>query len=96
MKHVVVPYTVKLESLEIVKHMVRKFISAIKENEPETLVYKSLQQMEEPTKFIHIMTFSNSAAEEYHRQTEHCKEFVTALYPCCETKPRAIVYTEIN
>ncbi len=96
MKHVVVPYTVKLESLENVKAIIGKFISAIKENEPKTLYYKSFQQSDSPKKFVHIMTFSDTQAEDYHKRSKHCREFTDALYPLCTVMPKPIHYNEIE
>lgn len=96
MKHVVVPYSVKSESLEKVKIIIRKFIFDIEKNEPKTLYYKSFQQTDEPTKFIHIMTFLNKKAEDYHKNTKYCREFTDALYSLYEKMPTPINYSEIN
>ncbi|MEK6152812.1 antibiotic biosynthesis monooxygenase [Flavobacteriaceae bacterium 3-367] len=96
MKHVMVPFTIKPEALGAVGPIIGKFISAIKKNEPKTLLYQSLQQADEPTKFIHVMTFSDDASETYHKKSKHCAEFVAALYPLCEIMPKPIVYYETN
>jgi len=94
MIHIIIPFTVKTESLETVKALLSKFISAIKKNEPGTLLYKSFQQTDVPAKFIHFMTFADRA-EETHRATKHCKEFVEALYPLCIELPKSSSFNEI-
>jgi quinol monooxygenase YgiN len=95
MIHVIIPFTVKTESVEIVKTLIKKFVSAIKKKEPGTLLYKSFQQTDAPTKFIHFMTFTDKAAEENHRVTEHCKKFVETLYPLCTELPKSSTFNEI-
>jgi quinol monooxygenase YgiN len=96
MKHVVIPFTVKTESLETVITIIREFISAIEEKEPGTLMYKSLQKSDEPEKFLHVMIFEDEQAQRFHRQTEHCKHFVDNLYPLCTEMPKASEYNEIR
>lgn len=96
MKHVVVPFSIKPEALEVVGPIIQKFILAIKQNEPNTLLYRSLQQTDEPTKFIHVMSFLDTESEMFHKQSEHCAAFVAALYPLCELMPKPVQYTEID
>lgn len=96
MKHVIIPFTVKSESMETVETIIKKFISEIEKNEPGTLMYKSFQQTDEPAKFVHVMTFADEEAEKIHRQTDHCKHFVERLYPLCTEMPRATEYNEIT
>lgn len=95
MINVIIPFTVKTESLETVKIHVQDFISDIKKNEPGTLMYKSFQQKEDPEKFIHIMTFVDDNAETNHRQSSYCKYFVDKLYPLCTEMPSPAEYNEI-
>lgn len=96
MKHVFVPYKVMPASIGKVKSIVSKFISAIQKNEPKTLFYKSFQQTDDPTTFIHIMAFLDIEAENYHKTSIYCREFTDALYPLCEVMPKPVHYNEIN
>lgn len=96
MIHIFIPFTVKPDSLEYVKILILDFISAIKKNESGTLMYKSYQQKEDPTKFIHVMTFVDEKSQTKHRQTSYCKYFVEKLYPLCTEMPSPAEYNEIT
>jgi len=95
MKHVFIPFTVESNSLEDAKSIIKKFVRTVQQKEPDTLMYHSFQQSDEPTNFVHIMTFKNEEAMELHKYTEHCKEFVDRLYPLCAILPKASMYYEI-
>lgn len=95
MEHVIIPFRVKSDSLDEAERVIKKFVFAVRENEPDTLVYRSFQDSEDPCKFIHIMTFKDATAMEHHRQTPYCLEFVKALYPLCSEKPRPQPYSEV-
>lgn len=96
MIHVFVPYKVKPESIEEVKAIVAKFIAAIEKNEPGTLLYKSFQQVDDPSYFTHVMAFQDSEAEMLHKKSSYCREFTDVLYPLCEIMPKAIGQNEIH
>jgi len=96
MKHVMISFSVKPEELDKVKAIIGEFISAIHKYETDTLMYKSFQNSTNPTRFIHIMTFKDDEAMDYHRQTKHCREFVDRLYPLCAELPVANLYNEIR
>jgi quinol monooxygenase YgiN len=85
----IVKYKVKDDYVEIVKGLVRKFVTRVKDNEPETLVYESYQ-LEDKKEFVHFMKFQSREGEEFHRSTKWAKEFVDSLYPLCERKPEFI------
>ncbi|MEX0314118.1 MAG: putative quinol monooxygenase [Allomuricauda sp.] len=95
MIHVFVPYKIRPESIEVVKATIAKFISEIEKNEPETLLYKSFQQTDDPTCFTHVMTFKNAAAEMLHKKSSYCREFTDVLYPLCEIMPKPVAQNEI-
>ncbi|MEO9512928.1 MAG: antibiotic biosynthesis monooxygenase family protein [Flavobacteriaceae bacterium] len=96
MQHFFVPYKVKAEAVDTIKKVVARFISKIEKNEPGTLFYKSFQEEEDPTRFVHIMTFANTEAQRAHKKSAYCTEFTNALYPLCEIMPHPINYIEIH
>ncbi len=82
-----VAYKVKNDSLDEAKMLVREFVENIKLNEGETLLYRALQESDDPTKFIHFMTFADEYAEEQHRNSNYCEEFTESLLPLCDEDP---------
>lgn len=96
MIHVIIPFEVYLKDIDKVKEIIRTFLRKIKENELDTLVYKSFQQKDQPEKFIHIMTFANEEAQNKHRNSPWCKTFVDQLYPKCKALPQPTSLQEIK
>ena len=96
MKHVIIPFQVQNESINEVKTIISNFISKIKRHEEGTLMYKSFQQEDKPTHFIHVMTFLDEESMNIHKNTLYCKEFVDKLYPSCTELPVASLYNEVN
>ncbi|MBI3158159.1 MAG: antibiotic biosynthesis monooxygenase [Chloroflexi bacterium] len=74
-------FEVKPEALEECLGAIRTFIAAVRENEPRTRLYLSLQEQDAPTKFLHYFIFEDRAAEQFHRQTPWVLAFTGALYP---------------
>ncbi len=81
--HKTARFQVRSEALEKCKEAIRIFIQHIHANEPDTQVYISLRQKDDPTQFIHYMVFKDDAAEKKHTGSEAVKKFVEALYPNC-------------
>ncbi len=96
MVHVIITFTIDpANSLEDVKGIIQEFIVAIRQNEPDTLLYRSFQEMERPYHFYHIMTFVNAEAQQLHRDSTYCSHFVKQLYPLCIEAPVAKSLAEI-
>lgn len=57
------------------------FTAAVREREPETLLYLALQDADQPSRFVHVMAFANEDAEAAHRETPWVQAFVESLYP---------------
>jgi len=92
MKSLIARYRVNEDSVDAVKSLVREFVTKVKDNEPETLVYESYQ-LKDAQEFVHIMKFQSEVGKEFHKNTEWCKEFVEKLCLLCEVEPE---FTELS
>lgn len=88
-----VTFKVREADLDEAKMLVREFVENIKLNEEDTLLYRALQQTNDPTKFIHFMTFSDEYAENQHKNSNYCAEFVEFLTPLCDEE---IQFTDLS
>ena len=87
MNNLLVEYTVKPERLATAMEIIATFVENIAEKEPEALIYRAMQESEDPYRFVHFMIFSGDEAEDRHRITTHVKTFVESLYPICREEP---------
>ena len=75
------------EHLDAALAAIREFVAAIIAHEPNTTIYHSYQDIDDPTRFFHLMAFTDADAREYHVSSDHVKAFVEKLYPLCEENP---------
>ncbi len=83
----IVTYRVRPEALPLVLDTIRRFVVAIQEHEPATR-YDAFQYKENPTEFVHTMSFPDPEAERAHQMAAYTAKFVEVLYPNCEVLPR--------
>ena len=88
-----VTFRVKEGALDEAKMLVREFVENIILNEEDTLLYRSLQETNDPTRFIHFMTFTDDYAEKQHKNSNYCAEFVESLTPLCDEE---ISFTDLS
>lgn len=79
-----VTYKVRKDAVDEVKMFVREFVENIKLNEEGTLLYRALQHSDDPTKFIHFMTFEDEYAEDQHRNSNYNEEFMSSIEEFCD------------
>ena len=79
--HSTARFSIKPEALDRAVEAIGEFVERIRENEPRTLLYLSLQEKENPTRFLHVMAFEDEQAERHHTGTEWVKSFTDVLYP---------------
>lgn len=52
----------------------------VRDHEPDTLLYTSLQEKEQPNHFWHYFIFRDEAARDRHANSEAVKHFTGILY----------------
>lgn len=85
-----IPFTVHKDKVEEAKTTISELISKVRENEPKTLLYKSLQLKKDPASFIHFMIFADNEAHMKHRSAPYVLDFVKKLYDLCPNEPYPI------
>lgn len=84
MKYQLATYQIRREALPAVLAAIREFVAYVKANENDTtLRYEAWQEKDDPTKFTHIFTFRDQAAEDRHSESAAVKKFSGILYPQC-------------
>lgn len=86
-EYVMIPFTVYQEKIEEAKKIINELISTVREKEPGTLLYKSLQLKKEPASFIHFIIFADNEAHLKHRSAAYVMDFVRKLYALCPNEP---------
>lgn len=79
--YVTARFQVKPESVEKCKQAIDEFIAHVKQHEPGTLLYTSLQERDDPTRFLHTFIFRDEGAREIHSNSDAVKRFTSVLYP---------------
>ncbi len=89
--------TVEFEALKgkrkKVVEAIEIFTRAVHVSEPGSRLYVSLQDKNNPDKFINVMAFENEGAELKHNIAGYTEEFVQVLEKICKNKP---VFKEFN
>ncbi len=74
-------FQVRPEALARCEAAIRDFVDHVRNREPGTLLYISLQDAGNPTNFLHYFIFQDEEAREEHAHSEEVKRFTEALYP---------------
>lgn len=74
-------FEVKNEALEVCQQSIQEFIDYIRANEPDTILYTSLQEKENFTRFLHYFIFRDEKAREIHSNSDAVNRFTGVLYP---------------
>jgi quinol monooxygenase YgiN len=74
-------FSVRPEALDRCRSAIEEFVTYVRENEPGTRLYLSLQDSEEPTRFLHVMIFEDDAAQTIHTNSKAVDRFTRTLYP---------------
>jgi len=74
-------FVVRDDALDVCLKAIKEFMDYIRANEPDTLVYTSFQEKENPNHFMHYFVFKNESARELHANSDAVKSFTDILYP---------------
>ena len=74
-------FVVRDDALEFCQKAIREFVEYIRVNEPDTLLYTSLHEKENPNHFMHYLVFRDAAARERHANSDAITRFTNSLYP---------------
>jgi len=74
-------FVVRDDAQEICFKVIQEFVEYVRANEPDILLYSSLQEKEYPNHFLHYMIFRDEAARDIHARSDAVKHFTSVLYP---------------
>lgn len=86
-EYVMIPFQVKEDRLDEAKKAINELLSNVREKEPGTLLYNSLQLKQDPTSFINFIIFADNDAHMKHRAAAYVMDFVKKLYDLCPSEP---------
>ena len=87
-------YRVKPQAVAKVKRAIEEFVQYVHANEPGTRMYVAWQQQDDPTRFIHLFIFEDSAAQTRHSESAAVKRFESIYSP--ELVGGDVVFTDFN
>ena len=86
-------FVVRDDALAVCEKAIREFVEYVRENEPGTLLYTSLQEKEQPNHFLHYFIFRDEAARDRHAGSAAVNRFTSILYP---NLVATVEFTEYN
>ena len=86
-------FVVRDDALAVCEKAIREFVEYVRENEPDTLLYTSLQEKEQPNHFLHYFIFRDEAARDRQAGSAAVNRFTSILYP---NLVATVEFTEYN
>jgi quinol monooxygenase YgiN len=74
-------FEVQNNALEVCRQTVQEFVDYVRANEPDTILYTSLQEKENPARFLHYFIFRDEHAREIYSRSDAVNRFTSVLYP---------------
>jgi quinol monooxygenase YgiN len=72
------------DSVQATLYAISDLVDYIKENEPGTIQYTSVQDFEDSFAFLNFFAFEDETAEEIHRASRGAQTFIATLLPLLE------------
>jgi quinol monooxygenase YgiN len=85
-------YRVNAGAAEKVKAAIDEFVNYVRDNEPGTRMYAAWQQVEDPTRFVHLFIFEDEAAHQAHGASKAVRAFESVYQP--ELLDGPVVFTD--
>jgi len=85
-------YQVAPDGVAEVRAAIDEFVRYVKEHEPGTHMYVAWQQVEDPTRFVHLFTFADEPAHAVHGESEAVRRFEAVYRPHLVGGP--VVFTD--
>jgi quinol monooxygenase YgiN len=90
--HQTAHYQVNPEAAAKVAAAASAFVSYVAENEPGTLMYAAWQEVDDPSRFVHLFIFADEAAHQAHGASEAVRQFEAVYRP--ELVGGPVVFTD--
>jgi quinol monooxygenase YgiN len=74
-------FVVRDDARDACEKIIREFVEYVRDHEPDTLLYTSLQEKENPNHFLHYFIFRDENARDRHARSEAVERFTSILYP---------------
>ena len=85
-------YRVNAAAVDKVRDAIAAFVRYVGDNEPGTRMYASWQEVDDPTRFVHLFIFEDEAAHEAHGSSEAVRRFEAVYRP--ELVDGPVVFTD--
>ena len=85
-------YQVEGTALDEVKAAIVDFVEYVRANEPGTKLYAAWQQVDDPTRFVHLFIFEDEAAQDAHSRSAAVRAFESSYSPHLVGGP--VVFTD--
>jgi len=87
---------VRPEALDECLAAIHDFVAYVRANESGALRYEVWQELEHPTRFVHIFVWRDAEANRVHGESAAVKRFAGILYPICIAPVEFITYRQVD
>ena len=85
-------YQVRDPGIATVTSAIAEFVEYVRDHEPGTKFYAAWQQVDDPTRFVHLFIFEDEAAQAAHSESAAVRRFEAAYTPELVAGP--VVFTD--